>query len=73
MFKKLGFVFNIIVYIHRFNEGLNDLRYEFYNAASGMITWPQFFKQIKPTMMYHLSGEFEQRIAEIMKEDHRGI
>ena len=61
------------VYFHRGVDGLNDLRYEFYNASSGLITWPQFFNQIVPTMKYHLSGAFQKRIAEIYKKEHIGI
>jgi len=70
---KLGIIFNIGVYVHRFFDGCNDLRYEYYNVASGLITWTDFFKQIGPTMKYHLSGEFQKRIAEIYKEEHIGI
>ena len=55
---KFGFIFMIVVYLHRFIDACNDLRYELYNAAAGTITWIQFAKQIIPTMKYHLSGEF---------------
>lgn len=71
--NKIGFIFMIGVYLHRFIDGCNDLRYEFYNVTSGMITWSQFFKQIIPTMKYHLSGEFQKRIAEIYKNEHEGL
>ena len=54
-------------------DGCNDLRYELYNACAGFIGWGQFFKQIVPTMKYHLSGEFQKRIAEIYKEEHIGL
>lgn len=70
---KLGVVFKIGVYVHRFFDGCNDLRYEFYNAASGLITWIDFFRQIIPTMKYHLSGEFQKKIAEIYKVEHPGL
>ena len=77
MFKwlksKAVIIFQIGVYVHRFFDGCNDLRYEFYNAAAGLITWIQFAKQIIPTMKYHLSGEFQKRIAEIYKEEHVGL
>ena len=77
MFKKIlgkaGIIFNIGVYVHRFFDGCNDLRYEFYNAAAGQITYIQFFKQIIPTMKYHLSGEFQKKVAEIYKEEHIGL
>lgn len=66
---KLGIIFNIGVYIHRFFDGLNDLRYEFYNASAHLITWLEFFKQIIPTMKYHLSGEFQKEISEIYKKE----
>ena len=71
--SKLAIIFQIGVYAHRFFDGCNDLRYEFYNAAAGLITWVQFIKQILPTMKYHLSGEFQKRIAEIYKEEHIGL
>lgn len=71
--SKLAIIFQIGVYVHRFFDGCNDLRYEFYNAAAGLITWVQFIKQILPTMKYHLSGEFQKRIAEIYKEEHIGL
>ena len=71
--SKLAIIFQIGVYTHRFFDGCNDLRYEFYNAAAGLITWVQFIKQILPTMKYHLSGEFQKRIAEIYKEEHIGL
>jgi len=71
--SKLSLFFTIGVYLHRFNEGMNDLRYELYNTAAGLITPEQFFKQIIPTLKYHLSGEFEKKIAEIMKEEHVGL
>ncbi len=70
---KLVFIFEIGVYLHRFFDGCNDLRYEFYNASAGLITWIDFYKQIIPTMKYHLSGEFQKRIAEIYKEEHVGL
>ena len=70
---KFAIIFQIGVYIHRFFDGLNDLRYEFYNATANVITWVEFFKQIIPTMKYHLSGEFQKKIAEIYKEQHIGI
>ena len=70
---KLAMIFMIGVYFHRFVDGCNDLRYEFYNVASGLITWIDFIRQIVPTMKYHLSGEFQKRIAEIYKEEHIGI
>lgn len=70
---KFGFIFMIGVYLHRFIDACNDLRYEFYNAAAGTITWIQFAKQIIPTMKYHLSGEFQKRVAEIYKDEHLGI
>lgn len=77
MFKwlksKAGIIFTAGIYIHRFFDGCNDLRYELYNAASGLQTWGQFFKQIIPTMKYHLSGEFQKRIAEIYKSEHPGL
>lgn len=71
--SKAAFIFTIGVYIHRGIEGLNDLRYEFYNAASGLITWGDFVKQIIPTMKFHLSGEFEKMIGQMMKEQHIGL
>ena len=70
---KLGIVFNVGVYVHRFFDGCNDLRYELYNATSGQITWVEFFKQIIPTMKYHLSGEFQKKVAEIYKSEHIGL
>ena len=70
---KLAYIFMIGVYVHRFFDGCNDLRYEFYNAASGLITWVEFFKQIIPTLKYHLSGEFQKKIAEIYKTEHIGL
>jgi len=70
---KLAAIFMIGVYVHRFFDGCNDLRYEFYNVTSGLITWMDFFKQIVPTMKYHLSGEFQKRIAEIYKDEHQGL
>ena len=70
---KLAMIFMIGVYFHRFVDGCNDLRYEFYNAASGLITWIDFVRQIVPTMKYHLSGEFQKRIAEIYKQEHIGV
>lgn len=74
MFKWLGekfaYIFMIGVYFHRLVDGCNELRYEFYNASSGLITWVDFFKMIVPTMKYHLSGEFQKRIAEIYKTEH---
>lgn len=77
MFKKIlakfSIILNVGVYIHRFFDGCNDLRYEFYNASLGQITWTDFFNQIVPTLKYHLSGEFQKRIAEIYKEEHIGI
>lgn len=71
--SRVGVIFTIGVYIHRFFDGCNDLRYEFYNAVSGLQTWGQFLKQIIPTMRYHLSGEFQKRIAEIYKSEHPGL
>lgn len=70
---KLGFIFNVGVYVHRFFDGCNDLRYEFYNASAGLITWVDFAQQIIPTLRYHLSGEFQKRLAEIYKEEHIGL
>lgn len=70
---KLAFIFNLGVYVHRFFDGCNDLRYEFYNAAAGVITWIDFYKQVIPTLKYHLSGEFQKRIAEIYKQEHIGL
>ena len=70
---KLAYIFMLGVYAHRFFDGCNDLRYEFYNAASGLITWVEFFKQIVPTMKYHLSGEFQKKIAKIYKQEHIGL
>ena len=70
---KFGLVFNAGVYVHRFFDGCNDLRYELWNACAGLITWTDFINQIIPTMKYHLSGEFQKRIAEIYKEEHIGI
>ena len=70
---KLSFIFKICVYIHRFFDGCNDLRYELLNALSGQITWVSFVQQIIPTMKYHLSGEFQKRIAEIYKNEHVGV
>lgn len=71
--SKAGVIFMIGVYFHRTVDGLNDLRYEFYNAAAGLITWIDFWKQIIPTLKYHWSGEFQKRIAEIYKEEHIGL
>ena len=71
--SKLAYVFMIGVYFHRLVDGLNDLRYEFYNASSGLISWMEFFKQIIPTLKYHLSGEFQKKIAEIYKQEHIGL
>lgn len=70
---KLGLIFNFGVYVHRFFDGCNDLRYEWYNACAGLITWSDLFQQVGPTMKYHLSGEFQKRIAEIYKEEHIGL
>lgn len=70
---KLAAIFMTGVYFHRFFDGCNDLRYEFYNVSAGLITWGDFFKQIVPTMKYHLSGEFQKKIAEIYKEEHIGL
>ena len=70
---KFSFIFMIGVYIHRGIDGLNDLRYEVINLIKGDITPVEFIKQIVPTMKYHLSGEFQQRIAEIYKEEHPGL
>ena len=70
---KLAAIFMIGVYMHRFFDGCNDLRYEYYNVASGLITWGDFIKQIIPTLKYHISGEFQKRIAEIYREEHVGI
>ena len=70
---KFSIIFNAGVYVHRFFDGCNDLRYELYNAMSGMITWVDFYNQIIPTMKYHLSGEFQKRISEIYKEEHIGL
>lgn len=70
---KMGWLFKIGVYLHRFFDGCNDLRYELCNMFSGLITPTEFIKQIKPTMQYHLSGEFQKRIAEIYKEEHIGL
>ena len=71
--SKLAYVFMIGVYFHRLVDGLNDLRYEFYNASSGLISWMEFFKQIIPTLKYHLSGAFQKKIAEIYKQEHIGL
>lgn len=71
--NKLAYVFQAGVYTHRFFDGCNDLRYEFYNASAGLITWVEFWKQIIPTMKYHLSGEFQKKIAEIYKTEHIGL
>ena len=35
--RKVEIIFNIGVYTHRFIDGLNDLRYEFYNASAHLI------------------------------------
>ena len=70
---KFEFIFTAMVYIHRFFDGCNDLRYELINACAGLITWTQFFCQIIPTLKYHLSGEFQKRLAEIYKAEHIGI
>jgi hypothetical protein len=70
---KLAYIFMIGVYFHRLVDGLNDLRYEFYNASAGVITWIEFGKQIIPTLKYHLSGEFQKKIAEIYKQEHIGL
>lgn len=70
---KAGIIFMMGVYVHRFFDACNDLRYEVYNTASGLQTWGQFLKQIIPTMKYHLSGEFQKRIAEIYKSEHPGL
>ena len=70
---KSAIIFSCGVYVHRFIDACNDLRYEFYNASAGMITWQQFAQQIIPTMKYHLSGEFQKRIAQIYKEEHVGL
>ena len=70
---KAGLIFMIGVYFHRTVDGLNDLRYELYNAAAGLITWGDFVKQIVPTMKYHISGEFQKKIAEIYKQEHIGL
>ena len=51
---KLAYIFMIGVYFHRLVDGLNDLRYEFYNASAGVITWIEFGKQIIPTLKYPL-------------------
>lgn len=61
------------VYVHRFFDGCNDLRYELINVLNGLITFSDFLKQIKPTMQYHLSGEFQKRISEIYKDEHIGL
>ena len=71
--SKIAILFTIGVYFHRTVDGLNDLRYELYNACAGLITWEQFWKQIIPTMKYHISGEFQKRLAELYKEEHIGI
>lgn len=71
--SKFLFLFNIGVYCHRFVDACNDLRYELYNVKSGLISWGEFIQQIIPTMKYHLSGEFQKRIAEIFKEEHLGL
>ena len=71
--QKFLLLFHLGVYAHRFFDACNDLRYEFYNAASGLITWIEFIKQIIPTLKYHLSGEFQKRIAEIYKQEHIGL
>ena len=47
---KLAAIFMAGVYVHRFFDGCNDLRYEFYNVSAGLITWGDFFKQIVPTI-----------------------
>lgn len=70
---KLVYIFMIGVYLHRFIDGCNDLRYEYYNVASGLITWGEFAKQIIPTLKYHISGEFQKRIAEIYRDEHVGL
>lgn len=70
---KVGFIFLIGVYIHRFFDACNDLRYEFYNASAGIITWIDFLKQIIPTFSYHLSGQFQKRLSEIYKNEHIGL
>lgn len=71
--SKFAIIFMIGVYFHRTVDGLNDLRYELYNAASGLISWGEFVKQIIPTMKYHISGEFQKKIAEIYKQEHIGL
>lgn len=71
--EKLASIFMIGVYCHRFFDGCNDLRYEVYNLKSGVISWKEFVAQIIPTMKYHLSGEFQKRIAEIYKSEHPGV
>ncbi len=71
--EKFLLIFMIGVYVHRFFDGCNDLRYEFYNLQSKVITFPEFLKQIIPTMKYHLSGEFQKRISEIYKNEHPGV
>ena len=71
--SKAGWIFKIGVYTHRFFDGCNDLRYELCAVIEGDITFGDFWKQIKPTMKYHLSGEFQKRVAEMYKEEHIGL
>lgn len=73
LLAKLAWVLEIGVYVHRLFDGCNDLRYEILNVKNGFITPSEFIKQIIPTMKYHLSGEFQKRIAEIYKEEHPGL
>ena len=73
LLTKLGWIFKIGVYLHRFFDGCNDLRYELCMALTGVITFRDFLKQIKPTLQYHLSGEFQKKIAEIYKTEHIGL
>ena len=70
---KFSWLFKIGVYVHRFFDGCNDLRYELINVIEGEITFKEFCEQIKPTMKYHLSGEFQKRISEIYKDEHVGL
>lgn len=70
---KFSWIFKIGVYVHRFIDGCNDLRYELCNIITGDITFKDFLKQIKPTLKYHLSGEFQQRMGEIYKDEHIGL
>ncbi len=70
---KLAWIFMMGVYLHRLIDALNDLRYELQDVKAGEITLEEFFQQIIPTLKYHLSGEFQQRVAQYMKQEHIGL